>query len=77
MRGSLDVLLVDDEPDFLKQAKIFLEREDDRLNVETALSAEEGLEMLEEDGYDAIVSDYQMPETDGLEFLKIVRRENR
>lgn len=71
----MDVLFVDNEPDFLEQAKIFLEREDDRLAVETAVSAEEGLQKLAVNDYDAIVSDYRMPEMDGLEFLETVRGE--
>lgn len=71
----LRVLFVDDELDILEQAKIFLEREDDRMVVDTAVSAEEGLEVLEEEEYDAVVSDYQMPEMDGLDFLKTVREE--
>ncbi len=71
----LKVLLVDDEPDFLKQAKIFLERENDRLEVETAYSPEEALGMLKENDYGGVISDYQMPETTGLEFLKKVRNE--
>ncbi len=70
----MKVLMVDDEPDILEQAKIFLEKED-KLNVETATSVEEGLGMLDKEEYDTIVSDYQMPIQSGLEFLKIIRKE--
>lgn len=73
--ASLKVLLVDDESDLLKQAKIFLERERDCLEIETAISAQEGLKLLEEKDYAAVVSDYQMPEMDGLEFLETVRED--
>ncbi len=66
---------MDDEPSVLKQAEIFLEKEDERLNIETAISAESGLELLKQDEFDAIVSDYQMPEMDGLEFLETVRKD--
>ena len=31
------------------------------------------LQKMSTGGYDAIISDYQMPETDGLEFLKLIR----
>ncbi len=72
----INVLLVDDEPEFLDQGKIFLESADERLNVSTALSAEEGIELLDRQNFDAIVSDYQMPDMNGIEFLKEVR-ENR
>ncbi len=71
----INVLLVDDEPDLLEQAKLFLEREDDSLDIKTAPSAKEALEQLKKESFDAIVSDYQMPKMDGLEFLEVVRDE--
>mgnify|MGYP000618488127 CR=1 FL=1 len=70
----MDVLYVDDEPSFLEQTKIFLEKERD-LKVDTAGSASDGLNKLRENEYDAVISDYQMPEIDGLEFLRKVREE--
>jgi PAS domain S-box-containing protein len=68
----ISVLCVDDEPGLLNIAKIFLERDED-LKVKTAASAIEGLSAISTDSFDAIVSDYQMPEMDGIEFLKRVR----
>jgi len=68
----LDVLLVDDDPDVLDLTATLLEREGD-LRVETASSAEAGLDLLAEGTFDCIVSDYDMPGTDGLEFLTAVR----
>ncbi|CAP15047.1 receiver/sensor box histidine kinase (plasmid) [Halobacterium salinarum R1] len=72
--GSIQVLHVDDEPDFADMAAEFLEREDDRLTVESATSASEGLDRLDEHDYDCIVSDYDMPGMDGVEFLETVRK---
>jgi len=71
MKDEINILLVDDELSLLDQAKIFLERVEN-LNVITAASAEEGLDLLHDD-IDVIISDYQMPEMDGIEFLKILR----
>ncbi len=73
----MKVLFIDDEPDLLEQAKIFLEKEKSELEVETINSAEKALKMLEEEDYDVVVSDYQMPEIDGLSFLKILRKEKQ
>jgi PAS domain S-box-containing protein len=66
------VLYVDDEPSLLEVAKLFLERTSE-IDVTTALSAREGLDLLKKNSFDAIVADYQMPEMDGIAFLKEVR----
>jgi DNA-binding response OmpR family regulator len=43
---EIRVLHVDDEPSLTDLPATFLEREDDRFTVETATSADEGLEMI-------------------------------
>jgi PAS domain S-box-containing protein len=70
---SINILHVDDESDFLEVAKAFLERENEQFNIKCVTSAEEGLKRLKADEYDVVVSDYQMPGTDGLEFLQKIR----
>jgi two-component system NtrC family sensor kinase len=67
------VLHVDDEPNLLKIAKQFLEMEG-HFQVETAASAEEALEKIKKESYDAVVSDYFMPGKNGLEFLQELRQ---
>ncbi|QPV61619.1 PAS domain S-box protein [Halosimplex litoreum] len=69
------VLHVDDEPDLADLASTFVEREDERFTVETAASASEGLERLDEAAFDCIVSDYEMPGRNGIAFLETVRSE--
>lgn len=69
----MDILMVDDEQSFLEQAKIFLERIDQDLEVSTVFSLEEALKELEEKEFDGVVSDFQMPTVNGIEFLKILR----
>jgi PAS domain S-box-containing protein len=66
------VLYVDDEPDLLKISKLFLESTGE-FSLDTAISAHDGLDSLQNRAYDAVVSDFQMPEMDGIEFLKLVR----
>jgi PAS domain S-box-containing protein len=74
--SKIFILCIDDEPDFLELTKIFLEKEDDRLSVDTSTSVEEALEYLKKKRYEAIVCDYQMPGMDGLEFLESLRNQN-
>ncbi|GEM_PF-306022 len=69
------ILHVDDDRSMLELSATFLERQDERLQVETALGPEAAFELLEDTTYDAIISDYQMPQMDGLEFLKSLREE--
>ncbi len=70
----MKILLVDDEKGFLDQAKIFLEKINDEFVIDTVESALKGLEKIEKEEYDGIVSDYQMPKMDGLEFLEEIRK---
>ncbi len=72
MEGWIRVLYVDDEPALLNITQIYLERLGE-FNVSVAESAKQALEMLSNKSFDAIVSDYQMPEIDGIEFLTTVR----
>jgi PAS domain S-box-containing protein len=68
----ITVLFVDDEPALLDVSRIFLEKSGE-LKVDTCDSATEALELLKDRSYDAIVSDYEMPCINGIEFLKRLR----
>ena len=70
---TIDILYVDDETPFLEMVKLFLEK-DGNFNIHVFDSARLALEALESRKFDAIVSDYLMPETDGIEFLKALRK---
>ncbi|WP_226004446.1 PAS domain S-box protein [Natrinema salinisoli] len=73
MGSGIHVLCVDDDPSVCELAATVLERTDEGLDVTTAGSGREGLAVLDDSDIDCIVSDYDMPEMDGLEFLDIVR----
>ena len=69
---TLSVLYVDDEPTLLNVSKIYLERRSD-ISVTIASSVADALRLLETSVFDVIISDYQMPGTDGIGFLKILK----
>ena len=66
------VLYVDDEFSLLEITKSFLELGGD-FTVDIISSPLKALDLLRSDAYDAIVSDYQMPEMDGINFLNELR----
>jgi len=68
------VLIVDDEQDFLKIISDRLTARD--MNVSTASSAKEAIKQIDEESFDAVVLDLQMPEMDGLETLKVMKEKN-
>lgn len=73
MTGLIRVLHVDDDPGITELTADLLVDEDGRFSVETALNAEDGLEKLGANDFDCVVSDYEMPGEDGIEFLREVR----
>jgi PAS domain S-box-containing protein len=70
---SIRVLHVDDDPRFGQLVSDFLERGDHHIDVVGETSAEAGLDALADGEFDCVVSDYDMPRMDGLEFLQAVR----
>lgn len=72
LQASLSVLYVDDEPDILIIGKAILERTRE-FRVVTINSAAEALKSPDILNYDVIVSDYRMPDMDGVTFLKAIR----
>jgi CheY-like chemotaxis protein len=68
-REGKKILLVDDEPDILESLSGFLEASVDGLKVLTASSGPKALAVLKDHQVDLIITDYKMPEMNGLEFL--------
>jgi len=66
------ILFVDDDVNLLQAVK---RRYRKKFNIVTASSAKEGLEMLASNQFAVVVSDLQMPEMNGIEFLAKVREE--
>lgn len=73
--GSIHVIHVDDEPGFAKLAAEFRQRNKDRLVCEPETDPREALEKITERDYDCVISDYDIPQLNGIELLKRVRSE--
>lgn len=70
MGEKIKILFVDDEQNVLKAlARIFVES---NYTILAASSGREGLNTLEQEDVQIVISDYRMPEMDGIKFLKEV-----
>ncbi len=67
------ILYVDDEPVLLNVGKLFLEK-DGMIIVDTAVSIQDALDCINSTHYDVIVSDYEMQEMDGIQFLRHLKK---
>jgi len=72
--AKINVLYVDDEPLLLDLTKTYLEQGGD-INVVTCDDSRKALLSALSTEYDVMVSDYQMPEMDGIELLKKVKED--
>jgi len=75
--GALNVLLVDDDLDFVSLASTLLETENDRIETSTETNPKTVLREVDLEEVDCIVSDYRMPEMDGIELLEAIRKDHR
>ena len=73
---QIAVLYVNDDPDLLRLVSERLEREREHLTIHRADSVEGGLSILQSEDIDCILSDYHMPDRNGLDFLRTVRAED-
>ncbi|MDB2245646.1 response regulator [Halorubrum ezzemoulense] len=72
-RPPIRVLCVDDEPGFATLTADILDQQHDDIRAVGVTSAEAALDRLDESTFDCVVSDYDMPDVDGLELLDAVR----
>lgn len=72
---NINILLVDDDEDYLLMTNAFLKQLG--YNVDTAINGKEALEKLNNKDYQILLLDYFMPEMNGEEVIKEVRKENQ
>jgi DNA-binding NtrC family response regulator len=67
------ILLVDDEANILASLKRELMAQKGEFSIETRTSPTEALKLAHEKAFDLVISDYKMPEMDGVAFLQAFR----
>ena len=68
----ISVLYIDNDQVILDSCRHYLEREPD-IHIDFVPSAKEAFHLLKTVSFDVIISDYEMPEINGIQFLKIIR----
>jgi len=74
-KGTIHVLHVDDDPSVLEISKLLL-MDMGNFEIEHARCVDEAFKKIETGQYDVIISDYEMPQKNGLEFLQELREQN-
>ncbi len=73
--SAISVLLVDDEPNFADVVAKQLTMTGESLSVGVETDPDAAADLIDSGAYDCVVSDYEMPGTNGLELLEAVRAE--
>ena len=65
------VLIIDDDPTFCLMLKSFLTKKE--FTAETAFSGAEAINQVNKHDFDVVLSDFRLPDTDGLSLLEQIR----
>ena len=68
------ILIVDDEKTFLYAMEIIIKKFDSEFEIYTANSAKKALVLTSSSDIDLLLTDIVMPDMDGLELIKVVRK---
>lgn len=66
------ILIIDDDPSFCSLLRSFLSK--NNYQVDEAHTAKEGLRAIYEQNFDLVLIDYRLPDLDGLELLKNIKK---
>ena len=69
-KSEKSILIIEDEPDLMEFYLLFLENEFKWKNLYSALNGKDGKHILKTKEIDVVISDYQVPDYDGLELLR-------
>jgi CheY-like chemotaxis protein len=74
--NQISILHVDDDQSLLEITKLMLMDVNANFVIDTACCVDEAFKKLSAKKYDVVVSDFEMPKKDGLQFLKEIREQN-
>jgi len=69
----LRILHVDDDATQLDMLKLFIDRLDGSMDVVSCVDPVEAIKLVANNGFDCVISDYVMPEMNGVELVKHVK----
>jgi DNA-binding NarL/FixJ family response regulator len=72
-RALVKLVIVDDEPLYLQSTKEIMMTFDEEMDIQTSTSPMEAIELVRSSRPDCVISDYRMPEMDGIEFTRRLR----
>lgn len=77
MNNTVNILIAEDDLNIALALKVVLRRAISNAVITTARDGREALELLQQDNYNLLLSDWNMPQITGLELLTMVRSNPR
>ncbi len=74
-KNTIKILHVDDDPSILEITKLMLMDSNDSFEIDNASCVDEAFKKVSTGQYDVVVSDYEMPQKNGLDLLKTLREQ--
>lgn len=74
IKNKFKILVIDDEDSFRQTIKLCLE--DNGAEILTAANGEEGLSLFNSESPDLVITDYKMPQIDGMEVIRRLKKIN-
>ena len=74
MKATRNILFVDDDPNMQKMVELFMRKSKHKLSC--AKNGRSALKYMENNNFDLVITDIQMPELDGLALIDEIRKIN-